>query len=447
MLFRSAQSAYNQANTGTTLAQAAYNYANTIVSDTQVDPVARATANAGFDKANSANVLAQSAFDTANIANTRTISSLANSSYTLVLRSDGQLIVPQSTQGSITAGYVTSLGSIGFNANGNLWKFGEDGTMNSPYSVQITTHGFQWPDGSYQNTAFTGTATDSTARTLAQNAYDYANTVNTYAYSAYAQANTANTKAQGAFDLANTAITTSGGSITGQLNVVYTPATTVGEVLTLSGANTKGGTGFVDVLKLTNTSAGATNPNKYIRLNSTGDIEIVNNTYTSTVVSISDSGVINGTGLQVNGKTATNGPIFSAYQASSQSVPTDVLTKVTFDTEDYDTHGNFSSSRFTPTVEGFYQLSGAVRVDGGIGTGERMIVVYKNGSEYMRAYNSKGTAAVGDSWFQMEINVQVYANGTGDYFEIYMMHGAGANRSLTAARAFTRFQGCMIRGA
>ena len=71
----------------------------------------------------------------------------------------------------------------------------------------------------------------------------------------------------------------------------------------------------------------------------------------------------------------------------------------------------------------------------------------KNGSEYLRAYNTKGSAAVGDSWFQMEINVQVYANGTGDYFEIYMQHGAGANRNLTAARAFTRFQGCMMRGA
>ena len=172
-----AQAAFDKANTSSTTAQAAFDFANTIISDTQVDPVARTTANAGFDKANSANVLAQSAYDTANIANTRTISSLANSSYTIVLRSDGQLIVPQSTQGSITAGYVTSLGSIGFNANGNLWKFGEDGTMLSPYSVQITTHGFQWPDGSYQNTAFTGTATDSTARTLAQNAYDYANTI------------------------------------------------------------------------------------------------------------------------------------------------------------------------------------------------------------------------------------------------------------------------------
>ena len=86
----------------------------------------------------------------------------------------------------------------------------------------------------------------NSANVLAQSSYNFANTVNTFSYSSYSQANTANVTAQAAFDKANTAITTSGGSITGQLNVTYTPASTVGEVLTLSGANTKGGTGFVD---------------------------------------------------------------------------------------------------------------------------------------------------------------------------------------------------------
>jgi len=41
----SPQAAFNQANAATSLAQSAYNFANTIVSDTQVDPVARTTAN------------------------------------------------------------------------------------------------------------------------------------------------------------------------------------------------------------------------------------------------------------------------------------------------------------------------------------------------------------------------------------------------------------------
>jgi hypothetical protein len=54
-----AQNAYNKAN-------AAYDFANTIVSDTQIDPFARQTANAAFDKANVANDLAQSAYNYAN---------------------------------------------------------------------------------------------------------------------------------------------------------------------------------------------------------------------------------------------------------------------------------------------------------------------------------------------------------------------------------------------
>ena len=41
----SPQAAFNQANAATSLAQSAYNFANTIVSDTQVDPVARTTSN------------------------------------------------------------------------------------------------------------------------------------------------------------------------------------------------------------------------------------------------------------------------------------------------------------------------------------------------------------------------------------------------------------------
>ena len=149
--------------------------------------------------------------------------------------------------------------------------------------------------------------------------------------------------------------------------------------------------------------------------------------------------------------TQVGAPAFSVTNnGTAQSVSNATWTKVSLNTKDFDTNSNFDATtnyRFQPTVAGYYHLDAAVRFDSGIGTGERMIVIYKNGAEYKRGFNAKGSAAVGDSWFQMEINVQVYANGTGDYFEIYMMHGAGANRSLTAARAFTRFQGCMIRGA
>jgi hypothetical protein len=41
-------------------------------------------------------------------------------------------------------------------------------------------------------------------------------------------------------------------------------------------------------------------------------------------------------------------PAFSAYSTSNQSIPATTATKITFDTEEFDTNSNFASSRFTP---------------------------------------------------------------------------------------------------
>ena len=51
------------------IAQSAYTYANTIVSDTQIDQIARNTANAGFTVANTINVSVQASFTQANTSN------------------------------------------------------------------------------------------------------------------------------------------------------------------------------------------------------------------------------------------------------------------------------------------------------------------------------------------------------------------------------------------
>ena len=66
-----------------------------------------------------------------------------------------------------------------------------------------------------------------------------------------------------------------------------------------------------------------------------------------------------GTGL------AAAGPAFSAYLSANQSVSANVFTKITFDTEDFDTNSNFSSSRFTPTVAGYYQLNAVLTTTSG----------------------------------------------------------------------------------
>lgn len=52
IVWSNSNSAFDEANSATILAQAAYDYANTIVSDTQVDPLARSIANSAFEQAN-----------------------------------------------------------------------------------------------------------------------------------------------------------------------------------------------------------------------------------------------------------------------------------------------------------------------------------------------------------------------------------------------------------
>jgi hypothetical protein len=234
------------------------------------------------------------------------------------------------------------------------------------------------------------------------------------------------------------------------VNVTYTPATSIGAALNISAANTQGGTGYADFLKVTNTSGGATNPNKTFRVDSVGSFHIINSAYTTTLLGLTEAGNLNIAGqYQVSGKQAVNGPAFSAYaNASGQTITSGSQQKVLFQTEEFDTNNNYASSTFTPTVEGYYQLNAEVRLDGASGTGEMMIILYKNGSEYKRGTNQQGTQIATNFW-AMQVSSLVYANGTSDYFEIYIQQGSGGSVTVTAVNnpAITWFNGCMLRGA
>ncbi len=149
---------------------------------------------------------------------------------------------------------------------------------------------------------------------------------------------------------------------------------------------------------------------------------------------------------QVNGKQAVNGPAFRAYPSVAQTITSGSLQKANFGSETFDTDGCFASSCFTPTVEGYYQLTSTVRFDGANGTGECMIVLYKNGAEYARGWNSQGTQFAANFW-TMTVTDIAYANGTTDYFEIYIQQGSGGSLTTTAYENISFFSGCMIRGA
>ncbi len=145
----------------------------------------------------------------------------------------------------------------------------------------------------------------------------------------------------------------------------------------------------------------------------------------------------------------TAGPAFSAYANNTlQTITSGSQQKVLFQVEEFDTDNCYANSRFTPTVPGYYQLNAQVRLDGTSGTGEMMLVIWKNGAEHKRGWNQSGTQIASNFWAQT-ISSLVYANGTGDYFEIYVQQGLGSNVTVTAVNAvnITWFNGCMLRGA
>ena len=170
----------------------------------------------------------------------------------------------------------------------------------------------------------------------------------------------------------------------------------------------------------------------------------------STRLSLYPNGNVDLTGLvTVNGKRVINGPAFSAYAAAiSQTITSGSQQKVLFQTEEFDTDNCYSSSRFTPNVEGYYQLNAEVRLDGATGTGEMMIVIWKNGAEHKRGTNQQGTQIAANFW-AMQVSSLVYANGTTDFFEIYVQQGSGSSVTVTAVNSpnITWFNGCMVRGA
>ena len=136
-----------------------------------------------------------------------------------------------------------------------------------------------------------------------------------------------------------------------------------------------------------------------------------------------------------------NMPAFSAYQSSAQTLSTNTWTKITCQTEEWDTASAYDSAtnyRFTPQVAGYYTVNGMVAV--GATTTGMWLALYKNGSIYKYAtqISSTSNGALSASW-------QVYLNGSTDYIEFYCRLTIG--QVLSAASSDTYFQAAMVRAA
>lgn len=134
-----------------------------------------------------------------------------------------------------------------------------------------------------------------------------------------------------------------------------------------------------------------------------------------------------------------NMPAFYATNSGNQSISAATYTKVTFDTEVFDTNNNFASSRFTPTVAGYYQISLGTYF--GNGSADNIVTIYKNGSILIRGSGLFTGSSSGGSTYSM--SALVYCNGSTDYIEFFAYNSAGT----TVGNGFTWMTGCMMRGA
>jgi hypothetical protein len=137
-------------------------------------------------------------------------------------------------------------------------------------------------------------------------------------------------------------------------------------------------------------------------------------------------------------------PAFSAYNTSAQSVSNNTFTKVTLQTEVFDTNNNFASSTFTPTVAGYYQINGVLRATGTSMTGA-IAVLYKNGSVYTygQAFDGVTTGSA-----QLTASEIIYMNGSTDYVELYgYITATSPTFGYAANHINCRFSGCLVRAA
>lgn len=137
-----------------------------------------------------------------------------------------------------------------------------------------------------------------------------------------------------------------------------------------------------------------------------------------------------------------NGPAFSAYKTTNQSLSNATWTKVSFQAEEFDTANAFDSAgtqRFQPLVAGYYQINWGIGGESSSGIFRLLSAVWKNGGEFRRSTDLSVIFGITGSTI-------VFLNGSTDYVEVYAYISASVS-TVTAGSPLTYFQAALIRSA
>lgn len=337
--------------------------------------------NAAYDKANTSGTVAAGASLTANAGYV-----VANLAYVIA-----NLAFDKANTGGGSASINVGATPPATANQGSMWW---DTTIGRLFIYYTDPDSSQWveasPSGGTVNTA------SITANVLI------------YYTSAFDKANAALANATGTF--AGDLTVTGNTSVNKQIVVTYRPASTVNAAVHIAGANTKGGSGYADIFKLSNHSGG-TNPDKWFRINQTGGFEIINNAYTTGLFTLTDAG-----DLVISGNTTFNGiapgyaqnrPAFRVYGLSGSSANFNAPVTLTGSnwTVDYDqgSYLNGTTGIFTAPVAGLYSVHLTARTQSNSYVGVSAIAVQKTSGAlttticYIEWYNNTSMNHTGSS--------------------------------------------------
>tara|TARA_R100000664_G_scaffold656_1_gene1953 strand:+ start:89 stop:628 length:540 start_codon:yes stop_codon:yes gene_type:complete len=165
-----------------------------------------------------------------------------------------------------------------------------------------------------------------------------------------------------------------------------------------------------------------------------------------------DATILTGNLPAISGASLTglnNTPSFTAYLAANQDISNDTITKITMNTELFDSGGTYDHStnyRWTPATAGKYYIWANVHYSGlnAASLINTTVFIYKNGSEHVR-FNHNPSNNYGDS-FSLPINTIVDSDDN-DYFEIYAYMNSNNSDRIQGGINYTRWGGYKIIGA